>query len=167
MLGVIIVPWHIVVIQKGKEPPVILHKSLPERNGGIVGQRRPLKRVVEALDVASVLAKVAGFQAPPVDRLDDGPEQFSELACDGAKLFVERRLDGGIVDIAHQMNETLLLSTRHGFVSTIEVANQHAPKSSQDVMQDLRISSWRVHISDGALVGKNPNVMPSAQHSPF
>ncbi len=81
-----------------------------------------------------MFGKMPLFQAIFVDSFDDFPEKRAEPLSDKSKFLIEGVLQDVLVYVTHKVDQTLLLLARHSFISTIEIAHQHAVEPRQDIV---------------------------------
>jgi hypothetical protein len=76
---------------------------------------------IESLDFKTVPSEEVTLETSPVNRRHDASENFAELRRNSSDLLVERMVEYCVVEVAHQVNEALLLRARHGVVYGIKV----------------------------------------------
>ncbi len=126
MLGVIVVPRDVVVVQKCEKSMAVLFQALLALHGSfslivLLGQT-PEKAICTHL----VFSEEPGFQAKTIHGFNHRLKQPSELGHDSFHLLVEGFLKQVIVEVSNQVDEAPLLWAIQGVICGVEIRNQHA-----------------------------------------
>lgn len=70
--------------------------------------------------------QVPGFEAAPINRLDDSTQQRPELLDHAFEFRIQWVSQQIIVNISYQMYKTLLLLALERIVRRVEIGDQHA-----------------------------------------
>jgi hypothetical protein len=91
----VVVPGYSVVVQEREEPALVLDEPLLVALGqfGMIDTDGQIAE--EAVHLGLVLVQVTPLQAVSVNRVNNAPEKFAELPCEGLELLV--------VGAAHQV----------------------------------------------------------------
>jgi hypothetical protein len=127
MFGIVIVPWHIVMVKKGEEPIPILIDPLLQR-GADLGRALQGRHVIQKPFGGPLMFPEMSFlQAICIDGRDNLPKQRSESVGNEGQFFIERVFQNVLIYVAHQVDQTLLLPTRHAVVSAVKIARVPPP----------------------------------------
>src|SRR3954452_25472399 len=101
MLGIIVVPGDIVMIEEGEELVSILFNSLLKCRSNFCRTSEGRDIVEKSLRSSLVLAKISPPEPVAIDGSNDLPKQPTETGRDESQLVVERVLEHVLVDVAH------------------------------------------------------------------
>src|ERR1700730_7587236 len=85
-------------------------------------------------------------------------EQCAELLYYLPQFIVVRILQHIIVQIAHEMNQALLLRAVHRIVCWIEVRDQDSFEPLQELLHCLRLAALAVKVDDVVKIAEHPDV---------
>ena len=101
------------MIQESEKLFSVLLESFLALQCGFARVNRAPYVPVESFDFNAVLLEEMLLETSPVYRRHDASENLTELRDNFSELLVEGMVEHCIVEVAHQMNETLLLCARH------------------------------------------------------
>src|ERR1035437_2966860 len=134
MLHVVVVPRHTIVVQESEKLLSVLLESFLAFQCGFALVNRAPYVPVESLDLEAVLSEKVALETSPVYRRHDASENLAEFRDNFSDLLVEGMAQHCVVEVAHQVNEALLLQARHGVVCRIEVRHQTAFEFVQQLL---------------------------------
>jgi hypothetical protein len=88
--------------------------------------------------------KVASLQTELIDCLDDRLEQCSKTVRDEFHLLIEWLLAEIIIDISHQVDQTLLLRTIKAVVRGVKVRYQNAAEMAKYLLRGFTLPSFSI-----------------------
>src|SRR6266481_2591501 len=102
--------------------------------------------------------KVASLQSELIDRLDDRLEQCSKTIGDVFHLLIEWLLAEILIDISHQVDETLLVGTIKAVVRGVEVRYQNTAEIAKYLLRGFSLPSVPVYERHLLQVSENPHI---------
>jgi len=111
--------------------------------------------------------KVASLQTELIDCLDDRLEQCSKTIRDEFHLLIEWLLVEVIIDISHQVDQTLLLRTIKAVVHGVEVRYQNAAEMAKYLLGGFALPSFPIYERHLLQVSENPYIPMTAINRHF
>jgi hypothetical protein len=158
MFRVIVVPRHAIIAKESEELLPILLKALLALRGHFALPLSVEKPPVKSLHSAKMLIEEVFLQTMAIDGIDNLLEQCAELLYYLPQFIVVRILQHIIVEIAHEMNQALLLRAVHRIVCWIEVRDQDSFEPLQELLHRLRLAALAVKVDDVVKIAEYPDV---------
>ena len=111
--------------------------------------------------------KVASLETELIDCLDDRLEQCSKTIRDEFHLLIEWLLAEVIIDISHQVDQTLLLRTIKAVVRGVEVRYQNAAEMAKYLLGGFTLPSFPIDERHLLQICENPYIPISAINRHF
>ena len=109
MLGIIVVPWHLVMIKECEEFLAVLVESFFKFQDRFITEWKFVNPSKELRDSNFVLSEMPDLQAPFIHSLYNGPQQIGEFLAQLLDLGIKWLLGKGVIQISDQVNQAFLL----------------------------------------------------------
>src|SRR5262249_9917305 len=137
--------------------PILLKALLALR--GHFALPLPIKKpLVKPLHFTKMLIQEVFFQTMSINGIYNPLKQFAELQYYLSQLIVVRILQHVVVQIAHEMNQALLLLAAHLVVCWIEVRDQDSFEPLQEYLHCLCLAAFAIKVDDLLKIAEHPDV---------
>jgi hypothetical protein len=106
--------------------------------------------------------KAASLQTELIDRLDDRLEQRSKTIRDVFHLLIEWLLAEILIDISHQVDETLLVGAIKTVICGVEVRYQNTAEIAKYLLRGFSLPSVPVYERHLLQISEHPHIPISA-----
>src|SRR5260370_36536065 len=112
-----------------------------------------------------MFAQVSALKAITIHLLDDRSQQSPKLLGNALHFRVPWISQQIIINVAYQVNETLLLPTRQRIIGRIEIGDQNAGKLTEHLLEKGSFPRWLVEVVNLVHGGHDPHVASVAPES--
>ena len=105
-----------------------------------------------------MFAQISAFEAAPVHCFDNPSEHGPEPFGDAFEFHVKWILEYVVIDVAHQMHETLLLLALERIIRSVKIGDQNTRELAEHLLEKSRFPRWLVEVVDLIHGGQNPNI---------